>query len=293
MNISWDDARIFLAVAETGSFSDAARRLQLGQPTVSRRIAEYEYQLGQPLFHRGRRGTTLTAEGTRLMEPARQMARWAAELERAAAGQENAATGRVRLAAPPGVAYDFLVPFSAAFKQTQPGIQLEIRSSIHYLDLARGDAELAIRSRPPTEASLTLLYELRAPVAVFASAAYLATLPTPCKPSDVGWICWSEPYLHLSPRPELEALIDGFEPVFASDNFLVQYQACRLGLGAMFLSKVTHPLIADHGLKEVPLPLPPVQDSSYLVCPKSMEYVPRVRAVIKALCAVFDQIQSP
>ena len=50
MDIAWEDMRLFLAVAETGSFSSAAKRLQLGQPTVSRRLADLEYVLGYKLF---------------------------------------------------------------------------------------------------------------------------------------------------------------------------------------------------------------------------------------------------
>ena len=60
---SWDDMRLFLAVAETGSFSAAARRLRLGQPTLSRRMAELESGLGEALFERRAQGCVLTAAG--------------------------------------------------------------------------------------------------------------------------------------------------------------------------------------------------------------------------------------
>ena len=65
---SWDDVRIFLAVAEEGSFSAAALKLELGQPTISRRVAMLEESLGYPLFRRGRRGTAITKGGERLLE---------------------------------------------------------------------------------------------------------------------------------------------------------------------------------------------------------------------------------
>ena len=82
MDISWDDARLFLAIAETGSFSGAARRLRIGQPTVSRRLAALEYAVGATLFRRSVDGAALTAAGERLVLPAKKMAEWAGELHR-------------------------------------------------------------------------------------------------------------------------------------------------------------------------------------------------------------------
>ena len=293
MNTSWDDARIFLAVAESGSFSGAARLLGMGQPTISRRVAEFEYQLGQPLFHRGRRGATLTDEGARLLPSVQQMARHAAEFERAVAGQEQEVRGRVRLTAPPGISYDVLVPFCAALREEHPDVRVELLSTVEYLDLARGDAELAIRTRAPNEPGLVVLYSLTVPIGVFAAPEYRARLPSPCSPADVGWICWSAPYLHVTPNPELEALIPGFTPAFASDNYLIQYRACLAGLGAMFLPRIRHPLVPASGLVEIPLDLPPIEGGFHMVCPRSMEYVPRVRAVVKALNALFEQVEIP
>ena len=76
MDISWEDAQSFLAVAEQRSFSAAARHLQLGQPTISRRIADLEQRLGSRLFRRGKQGAVLTDSGARLLPAAEQMARW-------------------------------------------------------------------------------------------------------------------------------------------------------------------------------------------------------------------------
>ena len=77
--VNWQDIRLFLAVAEAGSFSAAARNLKLGQPTLSRRIAELEQELGQPLFSRFSQGCQLTALGQKLLPAAKQMAIWMKE----------------------------------------------------------------------------------------------------------------------------------------------------------------------------------------------------------------------
>src|SRR4029078_4730527 len=97
MDISWDDVRIFLAVAEAGSVSGAARQLRLGQPTISRRLAEMEQALGSRLFARGGRGRTLTSAGERLLAPAKNMAEWAGEVARTAEAREATPQGLGRI----------------------------------------------------------------------------------------------------------------------------------------------------------------------------------------------------
>lgn len=292
MDISWDDAQLLLAVAEAGSLTAAARRLGIGQPTASRRVAELETQLNVSLFLRGRRGTEPTEDAERLLPAVRQMARWAAELDRAVAGRERAPHGRVRLAAPPGVAFDFLVPFAKWFRGRQPKIWLEVLSGIKHLDLTRGEADLALRNRAPNEPELTVLDSYDIPAGAFASPDYVRRLRQPCSPKDVDWICWGYPFEHLSPRPELESLVENFTPVFASDDFLVQKRACEEGLGAMFLGAVRHPLMERERLLPIELDVPLPRETLHLVSAKSMVGVPRVRAVANALMRQFEEISD-
>ncbi|HEY6459531.1 MAG TPA: LysR family transcriptional regulator, partial [Polyangiaceae bacterium] len=89
MHVSWSELELFLAVADAGSLSGAAKRLQVTQPTVSRQLAELEAQLGEPLFLRAVDGARLTAFGERLLEPTRRMADAAREADVAASGAET------------------------------------------------------------------------------------------------------------------------------------------------------------------------------------------------------------
>ena len=72
-------------------------------------------------------------------------------------------------------------------------------------------------------------------------------------------------------------MIPGFQPSFASDDFIVQVRAAREGLGAIFLGRVRHRYTRDWGLVEVPVALPPIRGGLFLVCAKSSLDVPRVR----------------
>lgn len=308
MDISWEDAQTFLAVAEARSFSAAARILGVGQPTISRRIAEFEERLGCQLFRRGKRGAELTEQGTQLVPAAEQMARWAGEFGRLARGSEVAPEGCVRVASPPAIAVDFLAPLAAVVKKNLPGIRLEVLASIDHVDLSRGIADLAIRTRPPHEPELTSVGKLRVPIGVFASPAYAATIAQPARLQDLDWITWAFPYEHVPPRPLLEREIPNFEPTFASDNYLVQRAALHAGLGAMILEKgfqPSDPLLRTEGSERLSAPFanaiagpisgpmeidvgfefPPGE--LHLVCARSMQFVPRVRAIIDLLRNAF------
>jgi DNA-binding transcriptional LysR family regulator len=292
MDISWDDARLFLAIAETGSLSEAARRLRVGQPTVSRRLAALEYALGTALFRRSVDGAALTAAGERLVLPAKKMAEWAGELHRAAESADNSPRGMVRVTASPFVSFDFLAPFAAFVAQKHPGLRLEVLSTIQYLDLARGEADLALRSKPPTNTDLKLVYTLEVQSAVMVSRSLKAKLPRKPTLQQIPWVAWSPPFEAVPPNPQLEALIPDFAPVFTADNFLVMLAAVEAGVGAMVLGKHSHRFSRERGLVALDLDLGPYATSQvHLVCARSALDIPRVRKVSELLVDELERLE--
>lgn len=279
MEITWDQAQTFLAVAEHRSFSGAARALRLGQPTVSRRIATLEHAVGCPLFRRGKAGAELTADGARMVPAAEQMARWATELNRLAAGTEEAPAGIVRIAAPPGLAVEYLAPLATMAQARLPDIRLEVLSSLDFVDLSRGVADLALRTRPTVEPELVTLQSISWEIGVFAAPSYAARVPAKPKLADLDWVTWAYPVEHLSPRPFLEREIPDFAPSFASDDYLVLKAAVAAGMGAMILERVQPPAASAPSLVEIDVGLQLPTAEMHLVCARSMRYVPRVRAV--------------
>lgn len=290
MDTSWEDAQTFLAIAEAGSFSGGAKRLGLGQPTLSRRIAGMEERLGTQLFTRGKRGAALTEAGARLLPAAEQMARWATEFDRLARGSEERPAGTVRIAAPPGISVDLLAPFASQVGEAYPEIHLEIRAGIEHLDLTRGGADLALRTRPPNEPELMTLAQQSVPIGIFATPQYKARLEArlaeankPIELADIDWVTWSAPMEHVAPRPMLARAIPDFQPIFASDDYLVLRAAVVSGLGAMPLDRVQIPGTPSVGLVEIDLGFELPENAFYLVCAKSMRFVPRVRVVADLL----------
>lgn len=99
----WDDIKIFVAAAQTGSFGAAARRLRTTQPTVTRRIEDLEQRLGTRLFDRGLRGVSLTRAGEMVYDRALTMQRASREIERLSLDHDSPDSGDVTVAAPEGL----------------------------------------------------------------------------------------------------------------------------------------------------------------------------------------------
>lgn len=284
MDISWDDVRLFLAVADHGSLTEAARHLRVGQPTVSRRLAELEESLGYPLFDRSVEGTSLTSQGERWLEPARRMAEWAGELSSTAELTDSAPAGIVRITAPPGVAFDFVAPFARLVKDKYPQLQLQVLARVEYVDLSRREADIALRMRPPTQRDLALVHTFTHLNDVFVSKSYRKKLPKKPSVTDIDFIAWGPPFEQFPPNPQLAALIPNFRPVFASDDYIVQRRAAEAGVGAFFMHKARHRFNLDSELVPLGMDLGPHATSDlHVVCAKSALGVARVRAVAELL----------
>jgi DNA-binding transcriptional LysR family regulator len=284
MDISWEDVRLFLAVAEHGSLTEAARRLRVGQPTVSRRLADLEESLGYPLFARSVEGTSMTQQGERWLEPARRMAEWAGELKSTSEHGDASPAGVVRITAPPGVAYDFVAPFARLVREKYPRIELQVLARVEYVDLSRREADIALRSRAPTQRDLAVVHAFPHMNDAFATKGYLKTLPKQPSMQDLDFIAWGPPFEQSPPNPQLHALIPSFRPAFASDDYIVQIRAAESGVGAMFMQKVRHRFNRDSPLVPLGLDLGQhARSTLFVVCAKSALGVARIRAVADLL----------
>lgn len=284
MDVSWDNIRLFLAIADHGSLTEAARHLRVGQPTVSRRLAELEESLGYPLFDRSVEGTSLTTQGERWLEPARHMAEWAGELRSTAELTDSDPAGIVRITAPPGVAFDFVAPFARLVRDKYPQLQLQVLARVEYVDLSRREADIALRMRAPTQRDLTIVHSFTHLNDAFVSKSYAKNLPKKPSMSDIDFIAWAPPFEAFPPNPQLAELIPNFRPAFASDDFIVQVRAAEAGVGAVFMQKVRHRFNRDSNLVPLGLDLGPHAKSSFhVVCAKSALGVARIRAVAELL----------
>lgn len=179
----WGDVRVFLAVRARGSFTAAAKELAMDQTTVGRRVAALETALGARLFRRGRAGLTLTPAGEEMLVAARGMEESALAVDRAARGHDGSPTGAVRVTTVETFASRFLAPRLVELRRRHPGLLVELVSSTHSFDLARREADLAVRLAKPQHPGLAARRIGTMAYALYASPAYLASRRAP--PADL------------------------------------------------------------------------------------------------------------
>ncbi|PTM43045.1 LysR family transcriptional regulator [Bosea sp. 124] len=140
----WDDIGIFHAIAESGSLALAAVRLGLSEATIARRLKSFERELGLLLFRRGANRLTLTAAGTELAREAGRVAAAAARFASCARAARPLADAPVRVTATTSISL-FLTRNATTISAAAGGVELVIISTRDRLDLARGDADIAVR----------------------------------------------------------------------------------------------------------------------------------------------------
>jgi DNA-binding transcriptional LysR family regulator len=186
LTFDWNRARAFLLTAQEGSFSGAARVLGIAQPTVGRQVAALEEELDVTLFERVGRGLELTATGVDLLEHVRAMGEAATRISLTAAGQSLSLEGSICISVSEVVAAYMLPPIVQKLRVLHPGIEIELLASNSVSDLARREADLAIRSFRPTEPEL-FARKLREDNAyLYATPGYLEQIGNPAVPADLS-----------------------------------------------------------------------------------------------------------
>lgn len=175
----WDLYRSFLAVADEGSLSAAARMLGMTQPSLGRHVRQLEAMLGVALFTRSPQGLALTEVGAELAEHARSMAAASAALRRAASGSRQEARGVVRITCSEVIGGEVLPAMLVGLRRQQPGIAIELSLSDATEDLLRKDADIAVRMLRPSQAALVARRVGSIGVGLYAHRRYLKERGTP------------------------------------------------------------------------------------------------------------------
>ena len=169
----WTLIRSFLAVAEAGSLSAAARATGISQPTLGRHVQAIEATLQVQLFTRTAQGQLLTEAGQALMAPARAMQAAAAELALTAKGHAAGIEGSVRITASRVVSHTILPPILCRLRAEEPGIQIDLVPSDTTENLLFGEADIALRMYRPTQPDLVARQIGALPLGLYAAKRYL------------------------------------------------------------------------------------------------------------------------
>ena len=285
----WDDLRYFLAAYRAGTLSGAAVALGVAQATMSRRIRGLEEAVGHALFDRRREGLEPTEAAVILLPHIEAMEASSTEAEALLSGLEREPEGVVRLAMPPGIAFDLTPSLIERLQREAPKVRLEVLAATHHIDLSRREADLALRSLRPTQADLVFKKLPLAECCAYAAPAYCAKLPPGYGPSDVDWVQYSSSLLHIPLAQWVEQHRGTRPPVFTSDNFLTLREVTRAGFGAMLLPAAQ---AVPFGL--VPLAfevvLPEVE--FFIVTHRALRHIPRIRMVRQALGEAVERLAT-
>lgn len=186
VDFDWNQARAFLATAEEGSLSAAARVLGQTQPTLGRQVTALEEELGITLFERVGRSLMLTEAGQALLPHVRAMADAASLFSLSAAGQSQTVEGCVTITATDVVAAYHLPPILARLRDMAPGIEVRVVASNSIQDLLRREADIAIRHTRPTEPDLTARLVGETTGKLYATPDYLKKVGWPKTAEEVS-----------------------------------------------------------------------------------------------------------
>ena len=172
-------------IADTGSFSAAARHLNIGQPAVSKCIAKLEDRLGVSLLLRSTRGLTLTEAGHRFCERARRAIDEADAADLAARDSICGLHGRLRVAA--GVAFGnlHLVPLLSAFLITHPNLSIDLILDDRAIDPIKEGIDVSLRFGPLSDSLLRARKVATMRRVVLGSTAYFQRFGVPTTPADL------------------------------------------------------------------------------------------------------------
>ena len=294
LKLDWTHIQAFLAVADKGSLSAAARELGLSQPTLGRQVHAAEESLGVELFHRRSHGLDLTATGQTLLSPAKEMQKAAAKLSLAAEGRAAGLQGVVRITASEVVSHFLLPRMLADIRSVEPEIELEVFPSDEPKNLLFREADIAIRMYRTEQLDIIARHIGNMKVGMFASTAYIDKRGMPSHLEEFithDFIGYNGNDVIISGMREMGLDVDRHFFKLRCDQQVVHWELARAGCGIGFSQErigLEDPDMVQI-LPELELPSLPV----WLTAPEALRTNPRIRRVFDLLAdALSDMVDA-
>ncbi|WP_052189438.1 MULTISPECIES: LysR family transcriptional regulator [Xenorhabdus] len=289
-SFSWDDIRVFLAVAQTGTISNASMLLSVGIATVSRKIERLEKTFGMPLFLRHQTGYQLTEDGRELLEKAKVM-EIAANSFLTEVDIRTKIAGKVRLATTELLANDLIIPNLSILQKNYPDLTLEIITDVQTVNLHRRDADLALRLVRPEQGHVTVRQLGILGFGLYSSNKYYINHQDKIHEGtydNIHFISWTDEYLQLPSSKWTEKILKGRPLSIATTSLSGQIAAVKAGLGLAilphFIANTTDFIcISQH---------PELERSLWLVIQADLAHTPRIRKVADFLTDIVSQNQK-
>lgn len=223
---NWDDLRFVLAVVEAGTVSGAARLIGVNHATVLRRIGQFEARHGAEVFERKSHGYVVRPEMAAMIEAAREAQQALKTVEQTMRGGDTALTGALRICSTDSICQLILPEFFDYLRGRGMDVQLDILCSNAHLDLARLEADIAVR--PALKLPDELVGEAAGRLGFAVYAAKRQGDPGP-------WLGLGGPLLRSRPGLWMQDNVPQSDVSARADSFLVLRDLAERGRGRAIL----------------------------------------------------------
>jgi DNA-binding transcriptional LysR family regulator len=283
--LSWDDFRLIKAIADARSLPAAADQLGLNHSTVFRRLRQIEEALGLPLFEKSRTGYDLTPCGELAAAAAERVDEEISDVLRKLAGREIEPSGELRVATNDSLLVNLLTPLFAAFRQAYPAVRLDILIGNQSLNLAKRDADVAIRAtdNPPEtlvgRRTARIAWALYGAAPQFPSSRQMEEIDTAAH----DWVSLGEQLGGFRLAKWIAAHVPAERVVYKLNTVLGLAEAVEAGIGIGYLPCFVAE--ARPGLKRLMPPRPEFGTDLWLLTHPDLRNAPRIRVFLDFLAA--------
>jgi DNA-binding transcriptional LysR family regulator len=282
--LSWDDFRLIKAIADARSLPAAADRLGLNHSTVFRRLRQIEEALGLELFEKSRTGYDLTPCGELVSASAERVEEEISGVLRKLAGREIEPSGELRVATNDSLLVSLLTPLFAAFRAAYPAVRLDILIGNQSLNLARRDADVAIRATDNPPETLVGRRTARIMWALYGAAARFPRAER--NKIDLAahdWVSLGEQIGSFSLTKWVAAHVPPERVVYKLNTVLGLTEAVEAGIGIGYLPCFVADARPD--LRRLLPPKPEFGTDLWLLTHPDLRNAPRIRVFLDFLAA--------
>lgn len=281
------DLEVFVATAEHGGLSAAARRLEVSPAVASASLKRLESDLGAALFVRTTRSMRLTVAGERLLGRSQALLDGLREAEAELAAGQDSVEGQLQISMPSDLGRHVVLPWLDEFQARHPGLKLRLQLTDRLANIYREPVDIALRFGAPPDSgmvALPLLEENRR--VLCASPAYLARRGVPASPHELdghNCLCFmldetvNDRWRFRKGDEEIEVTVRGDR--LADDSEVVRRWA-QAGLGVCYRSRIdVHEDLASGRLRLICPDWEGVNAPLYMLLANRKQLSPAVRAL--------------
>ncbi|MEM6276561.1 MAG: LysR family transcriptional regulator [Pseudomonadota bacterium] len=280
----WNHARAFLATAEEGSLSAAARALGQTQPTLGRQVSALEEELGIVLFERVGRGLALTPAGESLRSHIAEMREAAERVSLTAAGLSDDVSGRVAITASDIYSVFLLPTMLKGLRLSAPKLRIDIVAANDLRDIQRREADIAIRHVRPEEPDLFARKIADGQGFFYGSSEYLDREGRPQSVEDLKrhrLIAFGEPKQSIDYLDNLGVALTEDQFEITSENGLVCWEFAQRGYGLFIMDDLI--ARATPGMERVLPEAPSIRFPVWLTTHRELQTSRKIRLVFDHL----------